>query len=142
MRLLHWGGAQSLEAIVRVVEPAAFTKISALGVEEQRVNVIADFRKLDETAVGLGDGYRVEAEIVVWSGESVLKVPTSALFRIEGAWCVFVVEQGIAKKRLIEIGQRNSSVAEVLEGLQEGESVIDYPSDLIKHGGSVVIQAG
>ena len=134
MRLLHWGGDHSLAVQVRVVEPAAFTKISALGVEEQRVNVIGDFRQLDQVTARLGDNYRVEAEIIVWEQQDVLKVPTSALFRVNGNWCVFVIESGAAKQRQIKLGQRNSWEAEVLGGLQAGETIVDYPSDLIRDG--------
>jgi HlyD family secretion protein len=140
MRLLHWGGESKLSAQVRVIEPAAFTKISALGVEEQRVNVIGDFRETDEGAMRLGDGYRVEAEIVVWRGEQVLQVPTSALFRVEGNWCVFVVQQNQARSRIVQIGKRNALFAEVLDGLQEGDIVINYPSDLIHDGVTVSIK--
>jgi len=137
MRLLHWGGDHSLAAQVRVVEPAAFTKISALGVEEQRVNVIGDFRQLDQSTARLGDGYRVEAEIIVWEQQDVTKAPTSALFRVDGNWCVFVVESGLARQRQIKLGQRNAWEAEVLEGLEPGEAIVDYPSDLIREGVAV-----
>lgn len=141
MRLLHWGGDHKLTAQVRVIEPAAFTKISALGVEEQRVNVIGDFRETDETAVRLGDGYRVEAEIVVWRGEQILQIPTSALFRIDGNWCVFVVEQNQARTRVVKIGKRNALSAEVLDGLDDGDMVINYPSDVIEDGAAVFLKS-
>lgn len=134
IRLVHWGGDKILKAKVRVVEPAAFTKISALGVEEQRVNVLGDFENMDESAARLGDGYRVEAEIVVWQSDNVLQVPTAALFRIEGRWCVFVIEQGVARQRIIEVGHRNPLMGEVLSGLTEGDRVVVYPSDLVKDG--------
>ncbi|MBM3224015.1 MAG: HlyD family efflux transporter periplasmic adaptor subunit, partial [Candidatus Tectomicrobia bacterium] len=108
--LERWGGGHPLQARVRLIEPAAFTKISALGIEEQRVNVIADFLTPPEM---LGDGYRVEARILVWESAQVLSVPASALFRCREAWCVFVAVDGKARRQLIEIGQRNDVAVEV-----------------------------
>jgi HlyD family secretion protein len=130
----HWGGQHSLEAAVRLVEPSAFTKISALGVEEQRVNVIADFVSPYEERATLGDGYRIEAAIVLWQAPDVIQVPASALFRISDRWAVFVVEDGYARTRLIEIGRRNGLRAEVREGLQPGELVVTHPSDAVADG--------
>jgi HlyD family secretion protein len=126
-----WGGEQSLEARVRLVEPSAFTKISALGVEEQRVNVIADFIG-PETP--LGDGYRVESRIVIWETKEALKAPLSALFRSGLRWNAFVVENGFAKLREVETGHRADFEVEVLSGLREGESVIAHPSNLVADG--------
>lgn len=138
MRLVHWGGSEVMLANVRVVEPAAFTKISALGVEEQRVNVIADFQGDPKTRKGgLGDGYRVEAEIVVWDEDNILQVPTAALFRAAAEWSVFEVREGRAVQRVVKIGERNQSVAEVLEGLEEGAEVVIYPSDMVSGGVAV-----
>jgi HlyD family secretion protein len=130
----HWGGEQALLARVRLVEPAAFTKISALGVEEQRVNVIADLVQPPPT---LGDGYRVEARIVVWQAEDVLQVPVSALSRCADAWCVFVVVNGAARRRQVAVGQRNGFAAEVRSGLRDGEAVILHPSEHIDDGSRV-----
>jgi HlyD family secretion protein len=127
----HWGGTHTLHARVRQVEPSAFTKISALGVEEQRVNIIADFI---DTPAPLGDGYRVEARIVVWEAEEVLKVPVSALFRCADAWCAFVVAANRAQRRQVSIGQRSGLEAEVLQGLEAGERVILHPSAQIEPG--------
>lgn len=135
--LHQWGGEKPLEGIVRVVEPSGFTKVSALGVEEQRVNVIIDLTEPRETYHGLGDGYRVDARIVVWEGEQVLKVPTGALFRNEGGWAVFVVESGRAELRRIRLGRRNGLEAQVLDGLDEHEQVIVYPGDRISDGARV-----
>lgn len=131
-----WGGDKPLRARVRVVEPFGFTKISALGVEEQRVNVIADF--VDPPG-RLGDGYRVEAKIIVWSGENVLKVPVSALFRHGESWAVFVIEDGRARRRAIQIDQRGSLEAEIVQGLKPGETVIRHPSNDITDGTRVKI---
>lgn len=131
----QWGGGEALGGVVRRVEPYGFTKISALGVEEQRVNVIVDFSDPREAWQALGDGYRVEVRIVVWEGESVLKLPTSALFRgPDGAWAVFAVEDGRAVRRPVEVGRRNGLEAEVHSGLAEGDSVIVHPSDSVEDG--------
>jgi len=127
----RWGGETVLEARVRLIEPSAFTKISALGVEEQRVNVIADFT---EPAKTLGDGYRVEGRIVVWENEDVLKAPSSALFRQGEVWSVFVVQNGKAYRRQVEIGRRNAFEVEIENGLEDGAEVIAHPSNEISEG--------
>lgn len=129
-----WGGNQSLRAIVQRVEPYAFTKVSALGVEEKRTNVVADFVDAPQA---LGDGYRVNAHIVVWAADDVIKVPASALFRCAEAWCAFVVEKGRAKKRVVKIGHSNAQEAEVMEGLKPGETVIRHPANQIEEGARV-----
>lgn len=134
VRLLEWGGEGELAARVRLVEPSGFTKISALGVEEQRVNVIVD--PLAAPAA-LGDGYRVEARIVVWQADDVLKVPTSALFRAGDAWTVFVVEDGRARLRPVRVGRRGATEAEVVAGLEAGEAVVVFPSDRVADGARV-----
>jgi HlyD family secretion protein len=136
--LVHWGQDEPLEGRVRLVEPAAFTKISALGVEEQRVNVILDFVDPPEKRQSLGDAYRVEARIVVWHGDDVLKVPGSALFRHQERWSVFEVVNGSAVLRPVEIGHRNDLEAEILAGLKENAVVILHPSDKIVDGTRVV----
>ena len=133
----RWGGKNSLLGHVRVVEPSAFTKLSALGVEEQRVNVIIDMDDDRELWSNLGDGYRVEARISVWEGEDVLKVPASAVFRSDEAWAAFVVEEGTAVVRTVELGETNGLETEVLSGLEEGDAVIAYPSDSVRDGVSV-----
>jgi HlyD family secretion protein len=126
-----WGGDGTLEARVRRVEPSGFTKVSALGVEEQRVNVIADFVAAN---AGLGDAYRLEARIVVWDGEEVLQVPSGAIFRARGAWRVFVVADGKAAERIVRLGHRTPLAAEVVDGIAAGETVIVHPSDLVADG--------
>jgi HlyD family secretion protein len=133
----RWGGKNPLRGHVRVVEPSAFTKLSALGVEEQRVNVIIDMDDERELWSSLGDGYRVEARISVWEGADVLKVPASAVFRSEEAWATFVVDAGTAVVRTVELGETNGLETEVLSGLEEGETVIAYPSDSVRDGVSV-----
>ena len=133
----RWGGKHPLRGHVRVVEPSAFTKLSALGVEEQRVNVIIDLDEEHERWSTLGDGYRVEARVSVWEGEDVLRVPASAVFRSEESWAAFVVEDGTAVLRGVEIGETNGLETEVISGLEEGETVIAYPSDSVRDGVSV-----
>jgi HlyD family secretion protein len=124
--------AEPLKGVVRRVEPSAFTKVSALGVEEQRVNVIGD---LVEPVPAIGDGYRVDARIVEWQGKDVVKAPLSALFRCQQtAWCVFVVDNGKAQERTVTIGQHNELEAEVKSGLQVGEVVVLHPTERIKSG--------
>jgi HlyD family secretion protein len=133
----RWGGDHSLLGRVRLVEPSGFTKISALGVEEQRVNVIIDFVDPVEKWSTLGDGFRVDVRIVVAEAENVLKVPTGALFRQAGEWSVFLYQNGKALLRSVEIGKRNDLEAEVLEGLDENTTVIAYPNDKIRDNVSV-----
>lgn len=130
----QWGGDHPLEGKVQRVEPSGFTKISALGVEEQRVNVIIDFANPREAWEALGDGFRVEIRIVVWEGDDVLKVPISSLFRQGEKWAVFTVAEEKAHLREIEVGERNDLEAEVVSGLQEGEQVIVHPSDKVVDG--------
>ena len=132
--LEQWGGTEPLEARVRLVEPSGFTKVSALGVEEQRVNVIADFVAAAEHRPRLGDGFRVEARIVAWESDDVLVVPAGALFRDGDQWAVFAVEAGRARLRPVKIGHQNGREAEVLEGLAPGESVVQYPGDQLRDG--------
>lgn len=124
-------GGQGLRGRVRVVEPSGFTKVSPLGVEEQRVDVIGDF--VDPPG-RLGDRYRVEVRIVLWEDEDVLKIPSGALFRDAGGWAVFVVQEGRARLRPIKAGHRNPDEVEILEGLDEGEVVIVHPSDAVEEG--------
>ncbi|MFZ5524992.1 MAG: efflux RND transporter periplasmic adaptor subunit [Pseudomonadota bacterium] len=129
-----WGGSQSLKAKVQRVEPYAYTKVSALGIEEKRTNVVADFVDAPQA---LGDGYRVNAHIVVWTADQVNKVPASALFRCDEGWCTFVVEDGRAKRRVVKTGHSNAQEAEVLEGLAPGERVIRHPANQIEEGARV-----
>lgn len=142
MRVLveGWGGAETLAATVRRVEPSGFTKVSALGVEEQRVNVLMDFDTAAEAWKRLGDAFRVEVRIVVWEAPSAVKVPTSALFRVGDTWAAYVVEAGRARRVLLELGQRTSREAEVLAGLTEGQTVVVHPGDLLVDGSRVVVR--
>ena len=139
MLLENWGGEAPIRARVRTVEPSAFTKISALGIEEQRANVVADFV---DAPGSLGDGYRVEVRIIIWESEGVLKVPTSALFRHGDVWSVFAVENGKAIRREVEIGHRSQFEAEVLSGVDEGAPVIMHPTNQIADGAKVANRLG
>jgi len=133
----RWGGAEPLSGAVRIVEPAAFTKVSSLGVEEQRVLVIADITSLPETWKRLGDAYRVEASFIIWEGRDVLQVPASALFRKGEGWAVFIYENRRARLREVIVGHRNGLVAEIVSGIAEKEMVITHPDELIKDGSRV-----
>jgi len=133
-----WGGGFALSGRVRRVEPTGFTKISALGIEEQRVNVLIDFTDQPERWRNLGHGYRIEAHIVVWRGADVLKVPLGALFRAGESWAVFVAEGGRAQLRQVEIDHANDREAEIVAGLSEGDRVVVHPSDLIGDGVRIV----
>lgn len=128
----QWGGSEPLRGRVTVVEPGAFLKVSALGVEEQRVKVRVDFKDLPKDV--LGDRYRVEARIVTWQGENVLQVPTGALFRRGNDWMTFVFDQGRARLTKVEIGHSNGVSAQVLSGLDEGQKVILHPPDIVADG--------
>jgi HlyD family secretion protein len=136
--LERWGGAEPLQGRVRLVEPGGFTKVSALGVEEQRVNVLIDFAEPREKWKALGDAYRVEARIVVWEGADVLKVPAGALFRRGDEWVVFRVVNGKAQLTPVRTGHGNGLETEVLEGLSEQDQVVVHPSDRVSDGVAVV----
>ena len=140
--LERWGGEQPLEGVTRTVEPVGFTKLSALGVEEQRVWVIADLRSPAEAWSRLGDGYRVEASFIVWQGEQVLQVSASALFRQGEGWAVFVIENGRVRRRGVKIGQRGGLAVEIRSGLTEGEQVVTHPDDALQEGAAVRIRTG
>ncbi len=137
VRFEHWGGDTVLEGRVRLVEPAGFLKISALGVEEQRVNVIADFTTPPAQRRTLGDAYRVEARIVAYEAEDVLKVPVGALFRSRGAWAVFAVRAGRARLTPVQVGPGNGRETEILHGLAAGDEVIVHASDQVDEGVAV-----
>ncbi|WP_373048367.1 efflux RND transporter periplasmic adaptor subunit [Vulgatibacter sp.] len=130
----RWGGERELRGRVRRVEPAAYTKVSALGVEEQRVDVVIDFLDPPEERRGLGDGYRVETRIVTWSGDDVIAAPLGALFRQGETWAVFVVDGDRARQRAVRIGHRGAERVEILEGLEAGAQVVLYPGDRIEDG--------
>jgi len=137
-RLEHWGGPP-LAGRVRLVEPSAFTRVSSLGVEEQRVNVVIELTDPYPAWASLGDGYRVEARIVTWSSEDALTVPMSAVFRRGDGWAAYAVEDGKARLRPVEVGHRTDTRVEITSGLAEGDRVITHPSDRVTEG--VAVQA-
>jgi HlyD family secretion protein len=135
----QWGGAHALHGRVRRVEPSGFLKVSALGVEEQRVNVIIDLANPAD-AHALGDGYRVEVRIVIWQADNVLKVPTGSLFRQQDGWAVFVVSDDRARLQPVQIGQRNQAEVQILEGLTAGQRVVLHPPDTLSDDTRVVVR--
>lgn len=138
VRFERWGGGEeSLEGVVRTVEPVGFTKYSALGVEEQRVWVVADFTSAHESWRRLGDQYRVIAEFIVWQADDILQVPSSALFKSTGGWHTFVVASGRVALRDVEVGQRSGLWAQVLSGLSDGETVVVHPPSVLEDGARV-----
>lgn len=135
----RWGGEGVLTGKVRQVEPAGFTKVSPLGIEEQRVWVIANFTSPAAQWQTLGDGYRVEASFILWQENDVLQIPASALFREGEGWAVFVVQDEKAVKRTVQIGQRNGLSAQIVSGIDEGEHVIVHPDKRVHDGVRVAI---
>jgi HlyD family secretion protein len=129
-----WGGPKPLEGRVRLVEPFGFTKVSALGIEEQRVNVVIDLVSPMEEWSRLAHGYQVDVRIVLSDADDVLSVPLTALYRDGDAWAVFVAAGGRAERRHVEIGRRNGLAAEIVAGLAGGERVVVHPSDRVVHG--------
>jgi HlyD family secretion protein len=132
--LEHWGGVRPLIGRVRTVEPSGFTKISTLGVEEQRVYVIVDLVEPPEERSSLGDGFRVEARVVIDEAQNALKIPTSALFRVGNESAVFQVVDGVVHQQVVKIGLQNGLEAEVLSGLAEGDRIVLHPSDQVEEG--------
>jgi HlyD family secretion protein len=135
-----WGGEGTLRGVVERIEPFGFTKVSALGVEEQRVRVIIELQDEPDRRAALGHGFRVEARIVIWRGDDVVRVPAAALFRHAGEWAVFAIRDGVAERRGLRVDHNNGEWAEVLEGLEAGQGVVLYPSDSIFDGVSVQLR--
>ncbi|HEX6837430.1 MAG TPA: HlyD family efflux transporter periplasmic adaptor subunit, partial [Polyangia bacterium] len=130
----HWGAPAALAARVRSVEPSGFTKLSALGVEEQRVRVLFDLTAPPGAWQSLGDNFRVEVHIVAWEAPSVLRLPTAALFRRGDAWAAFAVENGVVRARRIEVGEQSPEVAELRGGAREGDEVVLRPGEALHDG--------
>jgi len=139
VELDQWGGAEPLQARVRYVEPAAFTKVSALGVEEQRVYVVADLLTPPARRGNLGDNFRVEASIITWQNDHALKAPSGALFRNGDQWSAYVLADGRAQLRPVKAGRSSGVETEILDGLKEGDQVILYPGDRVKDGQRVTL---
>ena len=123
-----------MRARVRRVEPFGFTKISALGIEEQRVNVVLDIVSPRDEWETLGHGYQVDVRVVLWEDDTALKAPLTALFRNGDDWAIFVEEKGKARRRIVEVGYTTSSDAEIKTGLTEGEQIVVYPGEGIDEG--------
>jgi HlyD family secretion protein len=138
VRFHRWGGEESLPGRARRVEPSGFTDVSALGVEEQRVRVIAEITAPHSRWRGLGDAYRVEAEFILWSAEDVLQIPSNALFETDDGYAVYVIVDGIAQRRAVRIGHEGGLDVEIREGLSEGETVVLQPSRAITEGTRVM----
>lgn len=132
VQLTRWGGDAPLRGRVQTVEPGGFTKVSALGVEEQRVLVVMTLQDPASARVRLGDGFRLEAEFIVWQSPDALSVPTAALFRDGARWAVYAVEEGRARLRHVTIGRMGDDAAELKAGLREGDQVIVYPGDTVR----------
>jgi HlyD family secretion protein len=130
----HWGGDSVLRGHVLRVEPSAFTRISALGVEEQRVNVVIDLDEPRQRWEALGDGFRVETRTLVWQAADVLRAPAGAVFRHAGGWAVFTIESGVARLRPVELGRRTGVQAQILGGLHSADRVVVYPGDNVADG--------
>jgi HlyD family secretion protein len=133
-RIESWGGDVAIAARVKRVEPTGFTKVSALGIEEQRVKTVLDFTDPPERWLRLGHGYRIVARITVWRGEDLLLVPLGALFRQGERWAVFVVDGGVARIRTLDIAEKDRRAARVIAGLREGDRVVLHPSDRLRDG--------
>lgn len=131
-----WGGAD-LKGRVRRIEPFGYTKVSVLGIEEQRVDVVVDFVDMAAVPPALGHGFRVEVGILEWAADNVLKVPMSALFRADGGWAVFVFDDGHARLTHVQVGHMNDHEAEIVSGLSEGDRVIEHPGDRTQDGVAV-----
>lgn len=138
VELVRWGGPQPLAGTVRLVEPSAFTKLTALGIEEQRVNVLVDPKLPDPRWAAIGDGYQMDARITVYQQPAALTLPVGALFRHGGDWATFAIEDGRAVRRKLRAGEKGDSTVELLDGVREGETVILYPGDQVNDGQRVV----
>jgi HlyD family secretion protein len=134
----RWGGPEPLDAVLTRIEPAAETRVSALGIEEQRVDAIFAIETPPEARAGLGHGFAVFLRIVDWESDDTLLVPIGALFRRDRDWAVFAVEDGVARERIVTVGQRGARVAEILDGLTEGDRIVTHPSDAVADGVAVV----
>jgi len=140
VHLEQWGGDRPLSARVRRVEPSGFMKISALGVEEQRVNVIMDVDDPAKAPAVLGDGFRTEVRIVIWEADSVVQMPTSALFRKGEGWAVYVITGDVVRLTDVTIGHQNGQVAEILSGVAPGDNVVAHPPDTLSDGAPIQVR--
>jgi HlyD family secretion protein len=134
VEIVRWGGDRTLRGTVQVVEPLGRTEVSALGVEEQRVEVVSDVELPAAVQGRLGTGYRVVARFVLWDGADVLQVPQSALFRHDGGWAVFAVRDGRAQRQPVSVGHRSGLRAQITDGLSEGAQVVTHPGEELEDG--------
>lgn len=134
----NWGGDEPLTGRVKHIEPIGFKKVSALGIEEQRVNVIIDLVSDLSKWARLGHGYQVDVDIVIWQQSELLTVPITSLFREQQEWAIFVANNNVAEKRMVQVGQKNAFRAQIISGLQEGDWFISYPNEQIEDGVKVV----
>jgi len=141
-RVERWGGPEALEARLRRIEPSARTRVSALGIEEQRVDAIFDLVSPPEARPGLGDGFAVFLRITAWEATGAVQVPTGALFRQGAGWAVFRAEDGVARLVPVTVGRMNDTDAEILDGLAPGDRVIPHPSDALSDGVRIVERGG
>ncbi|WP_246718834.1 efflux RND transporter periplasmic adaptor subunit [Microvirga terrestris] len=137
VEITRWGSPRELEGRVRLVEPPAFTKVSALGAEEQRVWVVIDITSPQKNLATLGGGYRVDAQIIVHEIPMTTLIPTSALFRRGDSWATFVVNEGIGQERLVSVAQRSDQTAAISDGVRPGERVVLYPPSALSDGASI-----
>jgi len=137
VEIVRWGGDRTLRGSVRVVEPMGRTEVSALGVEEQRVDVVADLRLPPSVRGRLGTGCRVVARFITWAGADVLQVPQSALFRHDDGWAVFALRDGRAQRQPVQVGHRSGLRVQITEGLSEGTRVVTHPGDELSDGSRV-----
>jgi HlyD family secretion protein len=135
-----WGGSEPLHGRVRRVEPAGFMKVSALGVEEQRVNVLINFDD-PSSATRLGDGYRVEVRVVIWHEDDVVKVPVGGLFRRGNDWAAFLIDGEQVRLQTVSIGQRNDEEAQVMKGLSAGQTIVLHPPDTLTDAARVQVRS-
>jgi len=142
VEIIGWGGEQRLAGRVREIEPSAFTRPSALGVDEQRVNVIVAFGEPQAEWQALGDGYHIEVRLILWANDAVTQVPLGAVFRQGGGWACYVLDDGVARLRSLEVGHRGETSVEVTSGLGLGDTVIVHPGDRVQDGVRVEVQAG
>jgi len=133
--ILDWGGSEALAARVRQVESGGFTKVSALGLEEQRVPIVLDL--VTERPAALGNDFHVNVAVVVWSGRDVLTIPSTALFRVGESWAVFVVRDGRAHVQRVTVGKSDDTRTVIERDLQDGDEIVIQPSDALRDGGRV-----
>jgi HlyD family secretion protein len=138
VNITNWGGEEDLLGRVSQIEPIGFKKVSALGIEEQRVNVIVSFASDASRWLRLGHGYQLDVQILLWQGTDSLTVPVTALFRVQRQWAIYAVKNSRVERRLVQVGRRNNFMVEILSGLNKGDTYVVHPNDQIKEGVKVL----